>query len=44
MTRYLIRCDHTQRLLSWSYSLPRALRCARGLRLRLVACYIEVTR
>jgi hypothetical protein len=42
--RYLIRCDHTQRLLAWSYSLPRALLCALGLRARLIDCYVEVTR
>ncbi len=42
MRRYLIRCDHTGRLLSWSYSLPRALRAAHGLRMRLIPVYVEV--
>ena len=42
MRRYLIRCDHTGRLLSWSYSLPRALRAAHGLRMRLIPCFVEV--
>ncbi len=44
MRRYLIRCDHTGRLLSWSYSLPRALLVAYGLRKRLIPAYVEVTR
>ncbi len=42
--RYLIRHEHTQRLLSWSYSLPRALLAAYGMRKRLIPCYVEVTR
>ena len=44
MRRFLIRHDFTGAVLSWSYSLPRALRCAHGLRMRLIPCFVEITR
>lgn len=44
LTRYLIRCDHTGRLLSWSHDAARAFACARGLRARLTPCFVEITR
>lgn len=44
MLRYLIRCSDTLRLLSWSYDLGRATRCAHSLRSYAIPCYVEVTR
>lgn len=44
MRRYLIRRSFTGALISWSHSLPQALRCAHGMRMRSICCFVEMAR
>lgn len=42
--RYLVRCEHTLRLICWSNDFARAASCARGLRARFINCFIETAK
>lgn len=42
--RYLIRCEHTLRLLAWSPDYKKAVACAHALRARMIPVFVEIAK